>query len=114
MSELAKLLRYLVQGDKEAKITSVTTYGDPAQFETQLTLGQPRKGLSVFNNSDTASGELLYGFSSGMTATEGSQPIPAGAYIDIPVADENNSPIELYFMNVNSGERGDLRVQEIA
>lgn len=114
MSEVAKLLRYLVQGDKEAVITAVTTHGDPEQFTTKLTEGQPRKKLTVYNDSNTSSGELLYGFSSTMNNSGESMPLPQGAAVDIPVADDENTDINLYFMNVNSGEWGNLRVREIA
>jgi len=114
MSELGKLLRYMVQGDQEAKITVVTTHGDPEQFTTRLTSGQPRKDIRVYNDSDPGSGEILYGFTETMTPSGESQPVPLGTMINIPVADGNNSDIDLYFMNVNSGEWGNIRVQEIA
>lgn len=121
MSDLARLLRYLVQGDKEGKITPVTTLGSVQEFTSQLTSGQPRKSIRVYNNSDSASGEILYGFTPDMGSGE-SQPIPIGAMIDIPVAakkftgvdNDTENAIGIYFMNVNSGEWGDLRVQEIA
>jgi len=123
MPNIATYLRYLVQGDKEAKITSVTTHGDPEQYTSRLTTGQPRKSLSVYNNSDAASGEVLFGFTTAMNSSgEGqAQPIPRGAMLSIPVADESNAVdangdnlIALYFMNSNSGERGNVRVTEIA
>lgn len=122
MNDVARLLRFLVQGDREAKITAVTTHGDPEEFTSQLTSGQPRKSIRVYNDSNSASGEILYGFTSDMTNSEESQPIPRGAMIDIPIAskkftsvdDDTDDAISLYFMNTNSGEWGNLRVQEIA
>ena len=116
MSELGRMLRLLVNGDKEFKITKVLTLGAPAQFTSQLTGGHTRKHLFAYNNSDSASGEILWG---GSDCDVSGMPIPKGAVWPIPVADSEASDavsegIDLYFCNTISGEIGDLRVLEIA
>lgn len=110
MSELSRLLRYLVQGDKEAKISAVEVHGDPEKFTSQLANEYPRKAVSVYNDSDAASGEVRYGFTSDMTISGESHPVPRGSMISIPVSTD----IDLYFMNTVSGEWGNIRVQEVA
>lgn len=109
MSELGNLLRLLVQGDKEAKITSVTVTDSPTLFTSQLISGQTRRGLFAYNNSNTGSGEVYYGYSADISAASNSQPIPKGAIVQIPVA----SVIDVYFVS-DAGEVGDLRVEEVA
>ena len=116
MSEIAKLLRLMSQADKEFKITTVTTYGSPAKFTSQLTLGFARKGFAAYNNSATNSGEIAWG---GSDCNVNGMPIPKGAIVDIPIAssanaDVTNADVDVYFCNDTSGEYGDLRVIELS
>lgn len=108
-SERDRLLRLMVQGDKEAVITAVTVTGDPAKFTSQLTQGYKRKRLSVRDLTDAASGEVYYGFSPSVTRFTGI-PFVSGEMHQIHVADD----IDLYFVHSVSGELGDLRVEEIS
>ncbi len=110
--ELGRLLRLLVQADKQAVITRVVPSHIPTQFTSQIT-ANTRKGISVYNNSDAASGESFYGFDSETMSPSGeSMVIPKGyPQTDIPIAE--TSDILLYFQAV-SGETCDLRVMEIA
>ena len=114
MSEIGKLLRLLVQGDKEFKITRFETVGTAKQFTSQLSYA--RKALYVYNNSDAGSGEILWG---GSDVTTNGFPIPVGAVVDIPIAasaaaDSSADNIAVYFANSVSGEYGDLRILEVA
>jgi len=116
MSEIGSLLRLLVQADKEFKITAVTVHGSPEIFESQLTGGHKRKGFAAYNNSNNASGEIVWG---GSDADVHGMPIPIGALVEIPVAgtaslDAVTGGTDVYFCNTVSGEHGDLRVLELA
>ncbi len=100
----------MVQGDKEGKITTVPLSGiTPTLFSSQLANGQTRKRLSVYNNSNTASGESYYSYSAAATVSASSMAIPVGSMLQIPVS----SDIPVYFF-CKSGEKADLRVEEIA
>jgi len=92
----------------ELKITAVDVFGSSDLFTSQLTEGYTRKGLCAYNNSDSASGECVWG-PTGVTAETG-MPIPKGALFDIPCSVD----IPIYFCNTISGETGNLRVIEIA
>jgi len=96
------------QGTKEMAITSVPVFGSADLFTTHLTSGYSRKGLCAYNNSNSASGEIVFG-NSDVTAANG-MIIPKGAAFDIPVSTD----IPIYFCNTVSGEIGNLRVIEIA
>jgi hypothetical protein len=96
------------QGTKELKITAVDVFGSSDLFTSQLTEGYTRKGFGAYNNSGSASGEIVWGPST-VTAANG-MPIPKGAMVDIPVSVD----IPIYFCNTVSGETGNLRVIEIA
>ena len=111
MSEIASLLRLQVQADKEAVITAVTVTEVPTKFTSQLTLGYTRKSISAYNNSNSASGELYYGYvgSGELSASAYSQPIPVGSQVGINVSTD----IDIYFVS-EVGETGDLRVEELA
>jgi len=102
------LLRLASQADHELKTTKVQVYGDPAKFTSQLTEEYKRKGAAGYNNSDRASGEVVWG-GSDLTAANG-MPIPKGALVDFPISTD----LDLYFCNTVSGELGELRVVEIA
>lgn len=100
------LLRLQSQADHELKTTALTVYGDPVKFTSQLT--RFRKGFGAYNNSDSASGEIVWGGSD--LTPENGIPIPKGAMVDIPCS----TNIDVYFCNTVSGELGDLRLVEIA
>lgn len=102
------LLRLQSQADHEVKTSAVDVFGSPAKFTSQLTSGYSRKGFAAYNNSDSASGEIVWG-GSDVTAATG-MPIPKGAIVDIPCSTD----IDVYFCNTVSGEIGNLRVVEIA
>jgi len=112
MGEIAKYLRLgILNADKEAVVTAVTTYGDPAEFSSQLTSGQTRKGIGVYNNSNEDSGEAYYSFTGEATSGSKSMPIPVGCMANIPIADVE--AISLHFF-CGTGEIADLRVIEVA
>ena len=111
------LLRLMVQGDKEFKVTQQDIFGNPALFESQLTGGHKRKILAAYNNSDPASGEVVWG-NSDCGAANG-MPIPQGAIVQIPISDTLSSDgvsggVDVYFANTVSGEKCDLRILEIS
>ena len=108
MSQTDLYLRLMSQADKELVTAAVDVFGTPAKFTSQLTLGYSRKGLGFYNNSDSASGEIVWG-GAGVTAETG-LPIPKGALVDIPCS----TAVDIYFCNTISGETGNLRVVEIA
>ena len=112
--ELGRLLRLLVQADKQAVITKVVPSHTPTQFTSQIT-ENTRKGISVYNATNhvnAESGECFFGFeSAGMSPSGESMPIPQGSVWDIPVAATEDIPL---FLQSISGETSDLRVMEIA
>ena len=110
MSEIAKLLRLLVQADKEFKITPVVVHGTPEKFTSQLTEGYLRKGFAAFNNSDAASGEVVWGKETDIGINHKGMPITPGMTANIPVS----ASLDVYFSNTISGEQCDLRVLELA
>ena len=107
-SEQTYLLRLMSPGTKELKITAVDVFGSATLFESQLSAGYTRKGFGAYNQSNSASGEVVWG-PAGVTEGTG-MPIPKGAIVDIPVSTD----IDVYFCNTVSGETGNLRVIEIA
>ena len=107
--QVENLLRVMVNGDKEAKITAVAVNLTPTLFTSQLVNGFPRKAIFAYNNSHTNSGESYYGYIPEMTPTSASRPIPIGAVIEIPVT--ANIPL---YLCCTSGELGDIRMEEIA
>jgi len=113
MGEMNRLLRLLVQADKEGKVTSITAspVGPHTKFSSQLTSGQTRKSIAVYNNSDSASGDAYWGYEANISPSGDSMVIPKDNMISIPVAD--TSAIELYFCSA-SGEHAQLRVEELA
>jgi len=112
MSEIANYLRLMLNGAKEAVVTAVTVDLTPTKFTSQLSAGYKRKSLSVYNNSNSASGECHYSYSASATSENLSHPIPKGAKIEIPVTTD----VDVYFFadTILSGEIGDLRVEEVA
>ncbi len=117
MSEIGKLLRLMVQGDKEFVVTQQDIFGTPAKFESQLSGGHLRKILAAYNNSDLASGEVVWG-GDDIGAANG-MPIPKGAIVQIPISSKlsdggETGGVDVYFANTASGERSDLRILEIS
>jgi len=106
-SEIAKLLRLSSRGNKEFQNQSIGVTGDPVLFESALTLGNTRKRVFIYNNSDDASGELYWGTSS-VTSHNG-MVIPKGELTDLPVGND----LAVYFCSL-SGETGDLRIMELS
>jgi len=98
----------MVQSDKEGAVTAVTVNATPAKFTSQLTSGYSRKKLSVYNNSNSSSGELYYGFAVGVNAASG-QVIKKGETVPITVSTD----LDIFFV-AEAGEIGDLRVEENA
>lgn len=109
MSEMANYLRLMINGDKEAVITEVAADPTPTKFTSQLTEGYKRKILSVYNESNSASGECYFSYSDAATAGSLSHPIPKGAKIDISVTTD----IDVFLFS-DPGEIGDLRIEEIS
>ena len=111
MSEIASLLRLLAQSDKEGAVTAVTVTDQPTVFTSQLSGDNTRKFIRAHNNSDSASGELYYGYagSGEMDLGRASFPIPKGESVRIRAA----TAINIYFV-AEGGEVGDLRVEELA
>jgi hypothetical protein len=110
MSELAYLLRLMVQGDKEAVSTRVTAGHIPQLFASQLQGGNTRRRLNVHNNSASGSGEVGYMYT-GEANFDHAIPLPAGEKTWIPVS----SDLSVYYMAQVSGEQNlDLRFEEIS
>lgn len=109
MSEMANYLRLMINGDKEAVVTSITATATPTKFTSQLADGYKRKILSVYNNSDSASGECYYSYIVSATAGNLSHPIPKGAKIDISITTD----IDVFLFS-DPGEIGDIRVEEVS
>uniref|UniRef100_A0A6M3LQC9 Uncharacterized protein n=1 Tax=viral metagenome TaxID=1070528 RepID=A0A6M3LQC9_9ZZZZ len=115
--EVAKLLRLQSNADKEFKITVRNSVGTPTKFTSQLTGGHTRKGLFIYNASDDASGEVVWGGSDCDTA---GMPIPQGALVEIPVLDSvavdavASTSVDIYLANTVSGEQCNLRILELA
>jgi len=103
------LLRLKANADKEIVTTAVDVFGTAAKFTSQLTEGYTRKRLLAYNNSNSNSGEIVWG-DSAVTGDSGMIIPKALAAVDIPV----QADVDLYFRNSVSGELGNLRVVEIA
>ena len=109
MNQIENLLRVMVNGDKEAKITAVPVTSTPSLFTSQLVNGFPRKSLRVYNNSASTSGECYYGFSNDITSSFKSKGILPKKTIEIKVT--TNIPVYVCCLD---GQLGDLRFEEIA
>lgn len=72
---------------------------------TSLLTATERVGHYAYNVSDTGSGEIYYGPSE-FTAAEGF-PIPKGVMVQLPLEAE-------IFVIAESGEKGELRILELA
>jgi len=111
MGEIAKYLRFLINADKEGKISRVVATITPTIFASQLTSEQTRRRIGVFNNSNEGSGECYYSFSTPASPSGESIPLPKGETTYLPIAETTN--ISLYFF-CEAGEVADLRVLELA
>ena len=105
MSEIANYLRLMIPSNREIKQSSMTVYGDRAQFTSALTTGYKRRGFAIQNNE---SSNKMYIGDSTVTATDGF-PIAAGATLEFGVTVD----IDPYFVCA-SGETCDARIIEIA
>ena len=105
--QIGRLLRLMVQGDVEFKNSAVNVTDTASKFTSQLVTSNTRKGIAVFNNSDSSSGECYWG-GSGVTPSDG-LPIPKGNMMDLGIA----SGLDVYFVS-DAGEIGDLRILEVA
>lgn len=109
MSEISNYLRYLINGDKTAKVTAIHAITAPQSFTSSLdTDSYTRKHLFIYNNSPSASGECFLGFSGDLSSVNG-YPLPSGAEIRMRIA----QTVPVYICST-SGEHGDLRIFEIA
>lgn len=107
-NEIAYYLRLNSPGAKELKTFAVDVFGSPAAVTSHLESGYTRKGMAFYNNSNAASGEVLWG---GSDLSHGNgMPLPKGSICEIPVSTD----VAVYVMNTVSGEIGNLRVVEIA
>ena len=112
MKQIENLLRVMVNGDKEAKITAVAVNLTPTLFTSRLVNGFPRKRIRAYNQSLNLaenSGECYYGYSDDITPSVKSWPIPVHTWAKIPVT----VSLPVYFC-CQSGETGELRIEEIA
>ena len=105
MSEISNYLRLMINGDKEAVITAVKADATPTEFTSQLTEGYKRKHLNIFNNSASASGECYYSYA----ALGDGHPVPKGEEVNVRVS----ADIDIFLFS-DTGELGDLRVEEIS
>jgi len=111
---IAKLLRLMVQGDKEAVVSAVSVTDTPAKFSSQLPsklsdgYGYGRRRMYAYNKSNASSGEVGYGYSATITIAD-CMPIPVGERVWIPVSED----VDVYFVGA-SGENLNVRVEEIA
>ena len=111
---ISKLLRLMVQGDKEAAVSVVSVTDTPAIFSSQLPskladgYGYGRRRMYAYNNSDSGSGEVGYGYSATITVAD-MMPLPVGERVWIPVSED----VDVYFVGA-SGENLNVRVEEIA
>ncbi len=108
-SQIENLLRVMTNGDKEAKITAIPVTNTPSLFTSQLSGSFSRRRLNVYNNSNASSGECFYGFSNDITPTSKSQVLVKKETKEIKVT--TNIPV---YVCCVSGEKGDLRFEEIA
>jgi hypothetical protein len=113
---ISKLLRLMVQGNKEAKVTRVNVTDSPTKFNTQLPTaltnppGYGRRRFLAYANQHSSSGEVAYGYASDITFND-AMILPRGERFWIPV----DPVVDVYFISQVSGETNlDLRVEEIA
>ena len=110
MSELANLLRLMVQGDKEAVVSEVVATDTPTLFTTALTSGQRRRRLYAYNVTAAGSGEAGYGYDAAVNIND-AMILAKGVRTWIPVA----ADVDVYFVAGISGETNiSIRVEEIA
>lgn len=108
MSEVAKLLRFLVPADKELATQTVNIQAQISGelFVSALSGDYSRKYISVYNNSDAGSGEVYIG-ASGVTPADG-MILEKGKWIDLPVS----ASMDVYFVADSGG--CEIRVVELA
>lgn len=108
MSEIAKLLRFQAPAVKELATqqlnVAATITGEI--FTTGLSSGYSRKGLAIYNNTHTSSGEVYLG-ASGVTPATG-MILEKGDWIEINLG----ADLDVYFVADDTGNQ--LRILEIA
>ena len=105
MSQWAAALRLSMPCDKEWKTTELTVTDVAVEFGSSLTGGNARKRISVYNNSNSGSGECYYGPDANVSDTD--RILPKGDDIDLPLASGEN--IGLFFIADN---QANLRIFE--
>ena len=112
---VARLLRLLVQADKEAIITQFTPTPFPIEFSGEISKNT-RKGIAIYNHTKHAnsdSGECFFGFNEDTMSPSGeSMPIPQGALFDVPIA--SCDAIDLFIQSASGEKTSDLRFIEVA
>lgn len=106
---MSNYLRLMLNGDKEAAVTSITVSHTPTLLTSGLTGGYTRKKLFLMNNNLTGEGKIYYGFNSSISYSSNSMPIEEQTKVEVLVSEQ----VPIYFV-AKSGEAGDLRVEEIA
>ena len=106
---IGNYLRLMLNGDKEAAVTSITVNHVPSLFTSGLSQGYTRKRLFLQNNNLTGEGKIYYGFNSSISYASNSKMIPEQTTVEVQISND----IDIYFV-AKSGEAGDLRVEEIA
>ena len=106
---ISNYLRLMLNGDKEAAVTSITVNQNPTLFTSGLTQGYTRKRLFLQNNNLTGEGKIYYGYNNSISYTSNSKAVPEQSTVEVLVSND----IPIYFV-AKSGEAGDLRVEEIA
>ncbi len=110
MSEIAFLLRMMVQGDKEGKVSEVVATDTPAKFISQLISGQTRRHLYANNVAASGSGEVGYGYDVAVNIND-AMILNKGERTRIPVSTD----LDLYLVAGISGETNmSVRMEEIA
>lgn len=108
MSEIAKLLRFQAPAVKELATQQLNVAAQITGeiFTTGLSSGYSRKGMAVYNNTHTSSGEVYMG-ASGVTPATG-MILEKGDWVEINIG----ANLDIYF--VADGAGSELRILEIA
>uniref|UniRef100_A0A6M3KH52 Uncharacterized protein n=1 Tax=viral metagenome TaxID=1070528 RepID=A0A6M3KH52_9ZZZZ len=102
--------------DKEVVVTRIVVFGEPTLFTSNLSGNHTRKTLSIYNNTHTDSGEVLWGNSD---CNVNGMVVPKGTIVNLPIADTlagdgETDGVTLYLCGTVSGEYNDVRVAEFA
>ena len=108
MSEIGQLLRLMVQADKEFATSRVDVTDTPTAFTSALTGDYTRRGISLYNSTDSTSGECYVSHSASGTSAD-SFVLKKGEITTLKLA----SSLTMYLF-CDSGEAGVLRAIEWA